>query len=70
MTDLALGVGVVVFATDNIDRVLETAKVDEPHPEGKKDSPHDQPTYNQGNGGVFWFPFDINAQASSTTTCR
>ena len=60
MTDLALGVGVVVFATDNIDRVLETAKVDETHPDSEKNGPHDQPTHNQRNLGAVWFPFDFD----------
>ena len=49
MTNLALGVGVVVFATDDIDRVLETAKVDETHPDSEKNGPHDQPSDNQRN---------------------
>ena len=47
MTDLALGIGVVVFATDDIDRMLEAAKVDETHPESEKDGPHNQPSDHQ-----------------------
>ena len=49
MADLALVVGVVVFATDDIDRMLETAKVYEPHPDSEEDGPHDQPSNHQRN---------------------
>ena len=49
MTDLALGTGVVVFATDDINRMLETAKVYEPHPESEEDGPYNQPSDNQGD---------------------
>ena len=49
MTDLALSVRVVVFATDNIDRMLEAAKVYETHPESEKDGPHNQPSDHQWN---------------------